>query len=53
MNEQLTHFDEEGKAIMVEVGDKQPTKRLAIARGEMRMQESTLEGSSIAYVQSG
>ena len=44
MNEQLTHFDEEGKAIMVEVGDKEPTQRLAIARGEVRMLESTLEG---------
>ena len=42
MSDQLTHFDEEGKAIMVEVGDKAPTQRLAIARGEVRMQETTL-----------
>jgi cyclic pyranopterin phosphate synthase len=38
----LTHFDSEGKAIMVEVGDKTPTKRVAVARGEVRMKEATL-----------
>jgi cyclic pyranopterin phosphate synthase len=43
MSDQLTHFDEEGRAIMVEVGDKAPTQRVALARGEVRMQESTLE----------
>ncbi len=43
MDSQLTHFDEEGKAIMVEVGDKQATRRLAIARGEVRMREATLK----------
>lgn len=42
MSDQLTHFDEEGKAIMVEVGDKVATHRIAVARGEVRMQESTL-----------
>jgi cyclic pyranopterin phosphate synthase len=42
MSDELTHFDEEGKAIMVEVGDKTPTHRLAIARGEVHMLESTL-----------
>ena len=40
--EQFTHFDAEGKAIMVEVGDKTPTRRVAVAYGEVRMQESTL-----------
>lgn len=43
MDDQLTHFDEGGKAIMVEVGDKQATQRLAVARGEVRMQEATLK----------
>ena len=27
----LTHFDAEGKAIMVEVGEKVPTRRVAVA----------------------
>jgi cyclic pyranopterin phosphate synthase len=40
--ERLTHFDEDGKAIMVEVGQKAPTRRVAVARGEVRMQEGTL-----------
>jgi cyclic pyranopterin phosphate synthase len=40
--ERLTHFDEDGKAIMVEVGQKAPTLRVAVARGEVRMLEGTL-----------
>jgi cyclic pyranopterin phosphate synthase len=43
MSDKLTHFDADGKAIMVEVGDKTPTKRTAIATGEVRMQEATLQ----------
>lgn len=43
MSERLTHLDENGKAIMVEVGEKSATGRLAIARGEVRMKESTLQ----------
>lgn len=39
---QFTHFDAEGKAIMVEVGGKAPTRRVAVARGEVRMNEATL-----------
>lgn len=38
----LTHFDDEGKAIMVEVGEKNPTRRMAVARGEVHMEEATL-----------
>ncbi len=41
-NDKLTHFDAEGKAIMVEVGEKTPTRRIAVARGEVLMQEATL-----------
>ena len=40
--DKLTHFDSEGKAIMVEVGDKVATRRVASARGEVRMEEETL-----------
>jgi cyclic pyranopterin monophosphate synthase len=42
MNERLTHFDEQGRAIMVEVGDKQETSRVAIARGDVLMETATL-----------
>ncbi len=43
MMDNLTHFDTEGKAIMVDVGDKQPTKREALAAGEVRMRPETLQ----------
>lgn len=33
----LTHLDAEGHARMVDVGAKQPTRRLALARGRIRM----------------
>lgn len=38
----LTHFDEYGKARMVDVGDKAETHRVAIARGRVLMQAATL-----------
>ncbi len=38
----LTHFDEAGKARMVDVGDKAETHRVAIARGRVTMQAATL-----------
>lgn len=39
----LTHFDDQGRAIMVEVGDKAATKRVAVARGEICMAAATLQ----------
>ncbi|AMV73672.1 cyclic pyranopterin monophosphate synthase MoaC [Desulfuromonas carbonis] len=41
--EKFSHFDADGRAIMVEVGDKPATRRTAVARGEVRMQEATLQ----------
>jgi len=38
----LTHLDSSGRARMVEVTDKPDTKRVAVARGEIVMQPSTL-----------
>ena len=38
----LTHFDESGKAAMVDVGDKASTSRVAIARGRITMAPETL-----------
>ncbi|HMK34321.1 MAG TPA: cyclic pyranopterin monophosphate synthase MoaC [Desulfomonilaceae bacterium] len=38
----LTHFDEKGQAIMVDVSEKDVTVREAVARGEVRMQPETL-----------
>lgn len=38
----LTHFDEAGAARMVDVGDKPETRRIAVARGAVRMAPATL-----------
>ncbi len=43
MAEELTHFDKNGQAIMVDVGAKPLTHREAIAGGEIIMQPATLE----------
>lgn len=38
---ELTHFDAAGQAHMVDVGGKQETKRIAVARGSIRMLPET------------
>jgi cyclic pyranopterin phosphate synthase len=38
----LTHFDASGNAVMVDVGAKAPTERLAVARGRVTMAPETL-----------
>ncbi|MDP2783903.1 MAG: cyclic pyranopterin monophosphate synthase MoaC [Sulfurimicrobium sp.] len=40
---QFTHFDAQGQAHMVDVGDKTETRRIARAAGEIRMQPATLQ----------
>jgi cyclic pyranopterin phosphate synthase len=42
MSNPLTHFDPNGQAHMVDVGDKGETKRVARAAGRIRMKGSTL-----------
>jgi len=39
----LSHIDERGKAKMVDVGQKDDTRRVARASGEIRMKRETLE----------
>lgn len=39
----LTHFNRQGEAHMVDVGEKETTHRVAIAAGEIRMQPETLK----------
>jgi cyclic pyranopterin phosphate synthase len=39
----LTHFDAEGRAVMVDVSGKAETRRVAIAQGAIIMQPATLE----------
>lgn len=40
---QLTHFDAQGQAHMVDVGNKSETRRIARAAGNIRMQPETLQ----------
>ena len=40
--DKLTHFNAAGEATMVDVGDKDSSRRIAVARGEIRMQTDTL-----------
>lgn len=39
----LTHFDRNGQAHMVDVGEKTETRRIATASGHIRMQAETLQ----------
>jgi cyclic pyranopterin phosphate synthase len=39
----LTHFDREGRAVMVDVSGKDETARVAVAGGSVRMQKATLD----------
>lgn len=41
--EQLTHLNDRGEAMMVDVADKTVTKRTAVAGGQVRMSLATLE----------
>lgn len=40
---EFTHFNEYGRAKMVNVGEKQDSKRTAIAKGSIRMQRKTID----------
>jgi len=42
MGENLTHIDEQGRADMVDVGDKPDTDRIAVAEGAVYVQANTL-----------
>lgn len=42
MADKLTHFDEDGRAAMVDVGDKAVTQRRAVAVGSVTMRPDTL-----------
>ena len=39
----LTHFDDKGKAVMVDISEKDITERTAVAAGEITMKKETLE----------
>lgn len=52
MNE-LSHFDEEGNAIMVDVSGKESTSRTAVAKGRIIVNEKVMEAVINHQVQKG
>lgn len=50
---ELTHFDEEGRSRMVDVGDKKSTKREAVARGTVLMNPETFRRIQDKEIQKG
>lgn len=50
---EFTHFNSEGRARMVEVTDKDETKRVAIAEGFISMNEETLEKLNEGKIKKG
>ena len=53
MPEEFTHVDEAGDAQMVDVGDKAESQRRAVARGRIRLTESTLAAIESDEVEKG
>ncbi|WP_254280293.1 cyclic pyranopterin monophosphate synthase MoaC [Haloarcula marina] len=43
MSDEFTHVDDEGDAQMVNVGEKAESQRRAVARGEIRLSDDTLD----------
>lgn len=52
MNE-LTHFDEKGNARMVDVSEKNETKRVALARGAIRVSEEIMNRVKEGSIEKG
>jgi cyclic pyranopterin phosphate synthase len=49
----LTHFDREGRAVMVDVSGKEETARVAVAGGSIIMQKATLDLITTGGVKKG
>ena len=41
--QKLTHFDDSGNAVMVDVSDKNPTSRTAVASGKIHVNENVMK----------
>lgn len=53
MGEKLTHFDEQGQAWMVDVGDKAQTHRIAVAHGTIVMNPQVFETVRLGNAKKG
>jgi cyclic pyranopterin phosphate synthase len=50
---ELTHIDSSGRVRMVDVGEKAPTRRTAVAEGRLRMEVETLSAILAGEVEKG
>lgn len=53
MEKELTHFDEKGNAVMVDVSDKGVTSRMAIATGRIKVNEVVFKAITEGTVKKG
>lgn len=53
MEKELTHFDEKGNAVMVDVSDKGITSRMAIATGRIKVNEAVFKAITEGTVKKG
>lgn len=53
MDEKLSHFDDSGRAQMVDVSEKQETERWAVAKGNVLFSESTLRMAKAGDLKKG
>lgn len=53
MSQGLTHFDEKGHAVMVDVTEKKETMRMAIATGKIKVNEAVFKAISEGSVKKG
>ena len=50
---EFTHFNKDGRPQMVNVGDKQETRRIAIASGKVRVSHTTLSAIASGGLKKG
>lgn len=53
MEEKLSHFDQKGNAIMVDVSEKNVTRRVAIASGRIKVNREVMEAVTKGTVEKG
>ena len=51
--DKFTHFDDDGKAVMVDITEKDITERTAVATGEIVMNKETLEAIKKGNIKKG
>ena len=51
--DKFTHFDDDGKAVMVDITEKNVTERTAVATGEIVMNKETLEAIKKGNIKKG